>query len=93
LSKDIKKTRGVFNSYVGVTMEGETELEETTYYNIYNKDYGTEPEQMKSYFLIRYNDSSPFYPISDRIVWQENQPDVVVYRGDCYINTYTHRVM
>jgi hypothetical protein len=49
-------------------MEGETELEETTYYNIYNKDYGTDSLKMKDYFLIRYNDSSPFYPASDRIV-------------------------
>lgn len=76
----------------------------------YNKSY------MKDYFSIRYNDTFPFYAISDRfefatidLEWGEGFdrngrttrfPNEVeyyklenpVYRGDCYICQFTHRL-
>lgn len=57
---------------------------------------------MQNYFKIRYDDKSPFYAISDRISINEvynlaqlqNQEsvDFSVFRGDCYICQFTHRL-
>lgn len=93
LSNDVKKTRGVFNSYVGLS---KPVAYQNVYYNIYNKDFSF-TDNWKEYFKIRYNDSSQFYPVSDRHTWASitngNTKELITYRGDCYINTYTHRVM
>lgn len=56
-------------------------------------------------FKVRYNDKSPFYAISDRISLKELddwfstkgdseivQLDTPLYRGDCYICQFTHRL-
>lgn len=105
LSINTWKTRGIFNSYVGTTttesLQTTNQLEPITYYNIYNKDYSV--TKLQDYFKIRYNDSSPFLPISDRISWNnlsytldEDKNKLYylnAYRGDCYITTYTHRMM
>ncbi len=84
------KVRGVFNTYIGVDYKN---IKQATYYNIYQKGYDFE-KYWKDYFKLRYNDSSPFFPVSNRIGWdsiKENKTEAL-YRGDCYINTYTHRV-
>ena len=39
------------------------------YYNIFQKDYDF--NNWKNYFRVRYNDSSPFSPISDRFSWND----------------------
>lgn len=107
LSVGITKTRGVFNSYVATTVSESkinNSLETATYYNIYNKDYNE--SRLADYYKVRYNDSSPFLPISDRIAWNKllYTTEIVnneekkhyylnVHRGDCYITTYTHRMM
>lgn len=91
LSNSPQKTRGIFNSYIGTSENLGSACE---YYNIYNKDYDTEDTSIDNYFKIRYNDSSPFFPISDRIGWSSLvNKEIICYRGDCYINTYTHRMM
>jgi len=92
LSKDTRKTRGIFNSYIGTT----TTLNPMSYYNIFNTNYATDDATMLEYFGIRFNDSSSFSPISDRMTWAKlanNGSIINCYRGDCYINTYTHRMM
>ena len=88
------KVRGIFNTYIGVDYKN---IKQATYYNIYQKGYDFE-KYWKEYFKLRYNDSSPFFPVSNRIRWdsirdsiRENKTEAL-YRGDCYINTYTHRV-
>lgn len=84
------KVRGVFNTYIGVDYKN---IKQATYYNIYQKGYDF-GKYWKDYFKLRYNDSSAFFPISNRIGWdsiRENKTEAL-YRGDCYINTYTHRV-
>lgn len=54
--------------------------------------------QLDTYFQIRYEDSSSFYAISDRMAWEDisfTADSVVIdniFRGDCYIGNYTHRV-
>lgn len=92
-NSDIKKIRGVYNTYLGTT----SDLSINRYYNIYQKDYDF-VNKWKDYFKLRFNDESPYLPVSDRIGW-----DVMLvesgkgttpncFRGDCYINTYTHRM-
>lgn len=88
-NKTTSKLRGEFNSYVGCN----SSVDFGTYYNIYTKDYDFE-NQWKNYFTVRYNDAGPFMPVSNRISWGElvNKTTPTCYRGDCYINTYTHRM-
>jgi hypothetical protein len=51
-----------------------------------------------NYFKVRMNDSSPFMAVSDRVSWDNMEKvgdldeNIVVYRGDCYINTFSHRM-
>ncbi len=90
-SEGVTKIRGEFNTYIASTYNN---LEFGKYYNIFQKNYDF-PNRWKDYFRVRYNDSSPFLPVSDRMTWNDlsNDKTKLIYRGDCYINTYTHRVM
>lgn len=56
--------------------------------NIYIPNYND--SNLQDYFLIRYNDKSSFYAISDR--FKLGQETGTLYRGDCYICQFTHRV-
>lgn len=93
------KVRGEFNTFIGTN---NNTLIHSNYYNILQRNYNFD-EQWKDYFLVRYNDSSPFFPVSDRIEWnklhlQSDGHGKIVsmsntfFRGDCYINTYSHRM-
>lgn len=92
-SNSTSKIRGNLGAFVGVSSGG---ILHGNYYNVLQKDYDFE-NNWKNYFLIRYNDSSPYHAISDRIEY----PTTVVgdfvteaqYRGDCYIVTYTQRMI
>lgn len=80
--------RGEFNSYLGLSS---SEVQEMCYYNIMEKNYDFD-QYWKNYFLIRYNDSSSYYAVTDRIAWENSGDSVVAFRGDCFINTVTHRI-
>lgn len=89
-STGVSKIRGEFNSYIGCSTDA---LSFGQYYNIFQKDYNFE-DKWKDYFRIRYNDSSPFLPISDRISWDNiTTTTLPIYRGDCYINTISQRIL
>lgn len=95
-SEAVTKVRGEFNSYVGTSTDN---LEFGKYYNIYQKNYNFE-SSWRNYFRVRYNDSSSFMAVSDRYEWSDliigksgKQSTKNIYRGDCYINTYSHRMM
>ena len=61
-----------------------------TIINIYIKDYLSMNKQ--DLFKIRINDKSPYYAISDRYdITQIPTEDLILYRGDTYICTFTHR--
>ena len=92
LSESKYLIRGEFNTYLGLSEQ----VEDCGYYNIYQSSYDFE-KFWRSYFKVRYDDSSPFSAISDRIAWKtidtaETFVSPGLYRGDCYINTYTHRL-
>lgn len=88
------KIRGIFNTYIGSNYN---HIANGQYYNIHEKGYDF--NNWKSYFKLRYNDASPFFPISDRMEYGDltsintiSSTSNLLYRGDCYINTYTHRM-
>lgn len=90
-SLGVTKVRGDFNGYVGSSYDN---LNFGQYYNIFQKNYNFEA-RWREYFRVRANDSSPFMPVSDRIPWSSitDNSTETIYRGDCYINTYTHRML
>lgn len=61
-----------------------------TLVNIYLKDYLNMNKQ--DLFRIRSNDKSSYYAISERYSIQDSPESYLLYRGDTYICTFTHRV-
>lgn len=57
-----------------------------------------EENLLDTYFEIRYEDSSAFYAICNRMLWDDLDEDENtmiaknLFRGDCYIGNYTHRM-
>ncbi len=91
--------RGAYGPYLGISgidVQGTCDL-----YTI--KIPGYQKSNIDTYFSIRMQDESPFYPISYRMsientskyftkqrdYYSLNDP---LYRGDCYICRFTHRV-
>lgn len=61
-----------------------------TLVNIYIRDYLAMNKQ--DLFRIRSNDKSSYYAISDRYSIQDSRDNYLLYRGDTYICTFTHRI-
>lgn len=83
--------RGLFGPYLGIAPEQVIESNWIITIKIPGYDEG----KIKQYMEIRYNDESPFYSISERIKLKEikNEPwDKQLFRGDCYICQFTHRI-
>ena len=92
INSEIKSTdssnliRGSFGPYIafdGYKYPG-------TLVNIYIKDYQTMNKQ--ELFKIRYSDKFPYYAISNRYDIEEDNKGFLLYRGDTYICTFTHRL-
>lgn len=82
--------RGMWGPYLG--LEGRnTQTMSRIDIKIPNFNEGT----MSEYFGIRYEDASPFYAIGDRTLWEDVKGTTsnTLYRGDCFICNYTHRMM
>lgn len=78
--------RGVYGPYLafdGYNVPG-------TIVNIYINDYMD--MDIINQFKLRYVDKSPYYAISDRVAIGDFKNGQVMYRGDSYICTFTHRV-
>ena len=81
--------RGIYGPYLGIAPKQILEAN----YIITIKIPGYDEGKIKQYMEIRCNDESPFYAISDRISINEfNNGGLNVYRGDCYICQFTHRI-
>ena len=81
--------RGVYGPYLG--LEGTEKLPYAmTVMDIKIPNYSE--ANMWEYFQIRYQDTSPFEPISDRFEWDEFSKNNICYRGDCFIGNFTHRM-
>lgn len=94
-SKDTKYNivRGAYSPYLGLSgYKGNC----NSIINIYTPNYSE--ARMKKYFEIRYEDQSPYYASTERIDINNCEIDGgfyikdYIYRGDCYICQYTHRL-
>lgn len=107
---DFNFVRGIFSPYLGIVASkysNETDKFITEKkrgysrtFNIYAKgtvlNYDSTKEKDPN-LLIRFNDNSPYYPISNRIEFTESNLDSItegidIFRGDCFLCTFTHRV-
>lgn len=84
-SRPFNIVRGIYSSYVGLVPE--------TVSNIASKLIGIYTEDADNTNLIesRAKDPSAYYTISDRISI-EDFSEITCYRGDCFINYFTHRI-
>ena len=82
--------RGAYGPYLG--LEGhESFPSPMTLFDIKIPNYSE--GSMNEYFQIRYQDSSPFEPISERLELEEFTKNKICYRGDCFIGNFTHRMV
>lgn len=107
---DFNFVRGIFSPYLGIvasqysdeTNKFITEKERgySRTFNIYAKgtvlNYDSTKEKDPN-LLIRFNDNSAYYPISNRIEFTKKnlnsiEEGVDIFRGDCFLCTFTHRV-
>lgn len=80
--------RGNFGPFLGLS---DYRGDHSRIVNIYIPKYSE--TQMPDYFQIRMEDQSPYYAITDRLDIN-NVTSLIdnIYRGDCYICQYTHRL-
>lgn len=105
---DFNIIRGIFSPYLGITSNYATNSlnyseKDNGYcrtFNIYYDNYND------NVFDVRFQNTSPYYTISDRISWNlsnEDLPELSVdndtkdlklnlFRGDCFLCTFTHRL-
>ncbi len=94
---DTNLVRGIWHPYVGAVFNNKVNYGKLV--NIYIPGYNI--SELSNYYKVRYNDNSPYYPISDRM----GIDDLTTYefdsntgykleffRGDCYFCTFTHRL-
>lgn len=97
LTSSYNLIRGSFGPYLAIT--GFPKVNTT----IDLKIPGYNPNNLEDYFKIRFNDKSSFYAISDRIdindldYWFKESAGELqlrnsLFRGDCYICQFTHRL-
>lgn len=80
--------RGAFGPYVGVIFpSGFRPLKN---YTIYVNGYTTTSED--EYLKIRYSDNSPYYAISNKYDLSNDLSNDNIYKGDCYICNFWHRL-
>lgn len=80
--------RGIYAPIIGVCGN----VTDNTRYNIRIPGYAD--SKFLDYFTIRKNDNSEFFAISDRFLLDTSKEQSVdVYRGDCYSNTVTVRLL
>ena len=79
--------RGSFGTYLGIyNFVGKPYQMIDIYISDYNE--GSIP----SYFQLRYDDASPFHAISQRYDLNSVSTTINVFRGDCFICNFTHRI-
>lgn len=82
----VELVRGNYAPFIGV----EKNLDHSCIYNV--KVEGYTEANLKNYFLVRGNDSTAFYAISDRLPLSLNDVSIEAYRGDCFSCTVTIRL-
>lgn len=86
-NNNYNRVRGNFGSVIGVETNG---LQFGEIVNLCIEGFAE--NKFKEYFTQRFEDRSTYFQISDRY-YSEEEEDYVVYGGDCYACTYTHRMI
>ncbi len=90
VDKATNLVRGIYSPYLAVYSS--KKLETNCLYNIYSDLYNSEKQE----YQTRMDSSEPFYAISDRLNFSQlsgsSDKELVCWRGDCYINTFTYRL-
>lgn len=98
-SSAVNLVRGSYGSFLGLEVLDNQTLPEGTIVNI--RIPGYDESQMSNYFSVRYQDQSAYFPVTDRMSWDSKNLQLYedtqyklnnIYRGDCYICQYTHRM-
>ena len=98
-SSAVNLVRGSYGSFLGLEALDNQTLPEGTIVNI--RIPGYDESQMNNYFSVRYQDQSAYFPVTDRMSWDSKNLQLYddtqyklnnIYRGDCYICQYTHRM-
>lgn len=94
---DTNLVRGIWHPYVGAVFNNKVNYGKLV--NIYIPGYNI--SELSNYYKVRYNDNSPYYPISDRMGIDDLNTyefdsntgyKLEFFRGDCYFCTFTHRL-
>lgn len=82
--------RGIWGPFLA--LKPDKKMQPCTIYTVMVPGY--KQSDMENYFVIRYNDKTSYYAISDRYEISDlyNLEDTIFYRGDCYICQFTHRM-
>ena len=82
--------RGKYGPFLGVYKN--TTINTNSLINIYIPGYDT--SQMSEYFKIRVNCEDAYYSVTDRASIKDltDGVSIPVYRGDCYLSQFTHRL-
>jgi len=86
--------RGSFMPFLGMSKKTTSVVNSGEFYNIRVSGYSL--NNIKTLFTIRGNDNAPFTAVSDRYSWDNfNKIGGIldVFRGDCFINQATIRVL
>lgn len=96
LTSSTSLIRGEWGSYVGI---GDNPFEYGDIVNIRKENYA-DPNNQYLEFQTRFNDNSFYSAISPRINIEDifytnriNNYSIACYRGDCFLNLFTHRMM
>lgn len=91
LNNSTSLIRGAFGTYVGLSNGS---LPFGTVFNIRDSDYNTSDAYKLDMFKLRMDSSEPYSAVSDRISWGsfDNSKGLQVFRGDCYVCNFSHRM-
>lgn len=94
---DTNLVRGIWHPYIGAVFQNKVSYGKLV--NIYIPGYNI--SELANYYMTRYSDNSPYYPIGDRLgiddlstyeFSSETGYKLKFFRGDCYLCTFTHRL-
>ena len=84
----VKMVRGLYSPYLAIYKN--STIEPNSLVNIYIPQY--DATLMQEYFKIRINSEDSYFAISDRKPLPNTKFEENIYRGDCFICQFTHRI-
>ena len=90
---DFNLVRGIFSPYLGIVTKNPYDDDYCKLFNIYYPNtYNGNDLNSDSLYQIRFNTNSAYYPITDIFKLNSENSKHKIFRGDCFLCTFTHRV-